>query len=112
MSARSATAISFTAVPLWLAFVLALPFAVFVLHPILPKSLASFVFFAPQYLFSLGQFVRPVDGGFAPMLSDQTATTVGVLLWLATTMAFGYFARHLPARTSLVLAPLAGVPRV
>lgn len=107
MSTSPRTAISFSAVPLWLLVAMALPFVAIALHAFLPRSVANFVFFAPQYLFSLGQLVRPVDGGFAPMLTEQSAVTFCVLVWLATTLAFGYFARRLPGRTPLVLAPLA-----
>jgi hypothetical protein len=107
MSTSPRTAISFSAVPLWLLFALALPFVAIALHRFLPRSVANSVFFAPQYLFSLRQLVRPVDGGFAPMLTEQGAATFCVLLWLATTLAFGYFARRLSGRTQLVLAPLA-----
>ena len=107
MSTRSGAAISFAAVPLWLALVLAMPFVAIILSHTLPRSVANSAFFAPQYLFSLKQFVRPVDGGFAPLFSDPIADMACGLLWLATAVAFGYFARRLPWWTSLALAPLA-----
>jgi hypothetical protein len=107
MSTRSGSASAFAAIPLWLAFVIGLPFAAIVLHPVLPRTVANFAFFAPQYLFSFGQIVRPVEGGFASLFNDQVAGLACLLLWSAATIAFGLLARRAPRRVSFLLAPLA-----
>ena len=107
MSIRPGTAIAFAAIPLWLALAVVLPFVAILLHPVLPRTGASLVFFAPQYLFSFDQIVRPVDGGFASLFSDQLAGLVCLLLWSTATVCYGLFARRIPGRVSFLLAPLA-----
>jgi RsiW-degrading membrane proteinase PrsW (M82 family) len=107
MSDQSSSRLSYAAVPLWLALSIALPFIAIAAHRILPRMIGNFAFFAPQYLFSFSQVVKPSGYGYSPLFPQPGATIFCASLWLVTTVVYGLIAKRWPRRRFFWLAPIA-----
>jgi hypothetical protein len=106
MPEQSSNRLSYAAIPLWLMLSIALPFITMAAHRILPRVIGNFTFFAPQYLFSFSQVVRPTGYAYTPLFSQAGAAIFGIFLWLVTTVVYGLIARLWPRRRSFLLAPV------
>jgi hypothetical protein len=106
MSDQSSSRLSYAAIPLWLVLSITLPFIAMAAHRILPRVISNFTFFAPQYLFSFSQVVKPTGYAYEPLFSQVGATLFGISLWLVTTIAYGLIAKRWPRRRAFWFAPV------
>ena len=97
---------AFAAIPLWLGLSLGLPFIAMFAHALLPRMVAIFAFFAPSYLFSFSQVVRPTGYSFIPLFTPHAAIVFGTILWASVTLGYGFVSSRWQVRTIILAAPV------
>ena len=73
------------------------------------RIVTNYLFFGSQYVFGLDEFVRPIPGGFRPLVGHTLAEVITAVGWISVALVFGWFTRRMRPILSLVCAGLVVV---